>query len=123
MSRRREPALPRSRMLPACGFTKLPGFVFQTFLRLPPVAGTASCAYDATDRKMILSLEYRRSFWKEAGIAAKKCWNLPNTIVGLLWGMLGVAFGAKVTIGNNAIQFENHPFMFWGAITIGNTIS
>jgi RHS repeat-associated protein len=53
-----------------------------------------------------------------------KLWNLQNTVVGLTWGAIGMAFGdVKVTIGNNAIQFENHPFMHGGAITLGNTIS
>ena len=53
-----------------------------------------------------------------------KIWNLPNTVVGIIWGGIGVPFGAKVTIGNNAIQFENHPFMpEGGAITFGNAIS
>jgi hypothetical protein len=28
----------------------------------------------------------------------------------------------KISFGNNAIQFENHPLMF-GAITLGNTIA
>ena len=47
-----------------------------------------------------------------------------NTVVGIIWGGIGVPFGAKVTIGNNAIQFENHPFMpEGGAITFGNAIS
>jgi RHS repeat-associated protein len=50
-----------------------------------------------------------------------KIWNAPNTLVGLIWGAIGLPFGAEVSIGNNAIQFENHPFMF-GAITLGNTV-
>ena len=28
-----------------------------------------------------------------------------------------------ISFGNNAIQFENHPLMMFGAITLGNTIS
>jgi hypothetical protein len=54
--------------------------------------------------------------------AVRKAWNTPNTVLGLLWGGLGMVGGAKPTLGNNAIQFENHPFMPLGAITIGNTI-
>jgi RHS repeat-associated protein len=54
--------------------------------------------------------------------AVGKLWNLPNTILGLGWGGVGLIGGAKATLGNNAIQFENHPFMPLGAITIGNTI-
>lgn len=51
-----------------------------------------------------------------------KVWNLPNTIVGLVWGGIGLVAGADVTLGNNAMQFENHPLMLFGAITLGNTI-
>ncbi len=51
-----------------------------------------------------------------------KAWNLPNTVVGLVWGGIGLATGANVTFGNNAVQFENHPLMLFGAITLGNTI-
>ena len=54
--------------------------------------------------------------------AIGKAWNLPNTLIGLLWGLVGVPFGATVSVGNNAVQFENHPFTF-GAVTLGNTIS
>lgn len=54
----------------------------------------------------------------------KKIWNLPNTIIGLGLGILGLPFGAKVSFGNNAIQFENHPLMHKrGAITLGNVIA
>ena len=51
-----------------------------------------------------------------------KIWNAPNTAIGLIWGGIGLLGGADVSIGNNAIQFTNHPLMF-GAITLGNTIS
>jgi RHS repeat-associated protein len=51
-----------------------------------------------------------------------KVWSSPNTMFGLAWGATGVLLGADITFGNNAIQFENHPLMFFGAITIGNTI-
>ncbi|MCB0324697.1 MAG: hypothetical protein KDD69_14040 [Bdellovibrionales bacterium] len=57
-----------------------------------------------------------------SGSAPGKLWNLPNTVVGLLWGAVGLPFGARVTFGNNAIQFERHPFTF-SAVTLGNTIS
>ncbi len=50
-------------------------------------------------------------------------WNSPNTVIGFLWGFAGVPFGADFNIGNNAIQFTNHPFMSSnGAITLGNTV-
>ncbi|MCA9472539.1 MAG: hypothetical protein MRJ96_16955 [Nitrospirales bacterium] len=54
--------------------------------------------------------------------AAGKVWNLPNTAVGLVWGGIGVLGGAGVSIGNNAIQFTNHPLGV-NAVTLGNTIS
>jgi RHS repeat-associated protein len=47
-------------------------------------------------------------------------WNSPNTALGLLWGGLGIPFGAKPSFANNALQFENHPFQFGGDITLGN---
>ena len=56
-------------------------------------------------------------------------WNLPNTVVGLSWGLAGYAwdhiFGdgrAEIGFGNNAIEFHNHPAVI-RAITLGNTIS
>src|SRR5262249_2359875 len=51
-----------------------------------------------------------------------KIWNAPNTAIGLVVGGLGIPFGAKPHFGNNALQFENHPFMFGGDITFGNVI-
>ncbi len=54
-----------------------------------------------------------------------KLWSIPNTIVGLSWGLSGIPFGGSwPTIGNNAIHFENHPGMMdSGAITFGNVIA
>ena len=53
-----------------------------------------------------------------------KIWNPPNTLLGLAWGGLGMLGGANASIGNNAIQFENHPLMpQYAAITIGNILS
>src|SRR3989442_2913156 len=49
-------------------------------------------------------------------------WNLPNSALGALWGGLGMPFGAKPSIGNNALQFEKHPWMFGGDMTFGNVI-
>ena len=72
---------------------------------------------------MIPSRKYPQDLSQLAGDVASKLWNGINTAIGCLWGMVGVPLGAKVTFGNNAIQFQNHPFMPWGAITIGNTIS
>ena len=61
-------------------------------------------------------------------------WNLPNTAIGIAWGGIGLLcqigmfpFSGKwefaATIANNAINFDGHPLMFSGAITIGNTSS
>jgi RHS repeat-associated protein len=69
-------------------------------------------------------------FWQEAGNVlgdvAGKAWNMPNTVIGLGWGIIGggliPGYGTEICFDNNAIEFRNHPFMF-GAITIGNTIS
>ena len=73
-----------------------------------------------------------------------KAWNLPNTGLGMAYGGLGVAAAAlvrlvtlgrvdldtTVSVGNNAVQIENHPaqallgaLLGGGAITLGNTIS
>ena len=66
-----------------------------------------------------------------AGIA----WNLPNTAIGLALGTIGYVLGnidyfigqsetrPTISFGNNAIQFMNNPFMFWGVITLGNAIN
>ena len=61
-----------------------------------------------------------------------KAWSLPNTAIGLAWGGIGLVseivlapfkkWDLKVSFGYNAIQFEGHPLMLFGAITLGNTI-
>ncbi len=53
---------------------------------------------------------------------AGKIWALPNTAIGLIGGLVGVPFGARPQIGNNAIQFLNYPWgsKGGGAITLGN---
>ena len=53
-----------------------------------------------------------------------KAWNGVNSVVGLAWGAIGIPFGARPSFDNNALQFENHPFMdSHGAITLGNVIA
>jgi hypothetical protein len=59
-----------------------------------------------------------------------KAWTSPNTALGLMLGGAGYLYGAatgqdvKVSIGNNAVQFEGNPLGQDGAaITLGNTIS
>jgi len=56
------------------------------------------------------------------GSVIGKIWNLPNTIIGLGWGYLGVLGGGDwPNFENNAIEFPNHPFTKTG-VTLGNTI-
>ncbi|MCZ6804228.1 MAG: SpvB/TcaC N-terminal domain-containing protein [Proteobacteria bacterium] len=64
-----------------------------------------------------------------------KIWNLPNTVIGLVYGGVGHVVGevgqffdlwsAEPTIGfgNNAIEFTGNPFGGGGALTLGNTIT
>ena len=63
---------------------------------------------------------------------AGKVWASPNTVIGLTYGAAGYLYGAaigkdvKVSIGNNAVQFEGNPlnpFETNGAITLGNSIN
>lgn len=51
-----------------------------------------------------------------------KIWNLPNTVVGLIIGVAGMPFGAKIKFGDNAIEFLNYPWGPGGALTLGNVI-
>ena len=57
---------------------------------------------------------------------AGKAWNLPNTAIGLALGGMALAFGGRVGVGHNAIEFRECPLMDrfapFGAITIGNVI-
>jgi len=52
---------------------------------------------------------------------AGKLWTLPNTVVGIVIGLAGVLHGARISFGNNAIQFEHFPLGI-GALTLGNAI-
>jgi hypothetical protein len=65
-------------------------------------------------------------------IVLPKVWASPNTAIGLAYGGAGYLYGVatgqdvKVSIGNNAIQFEGNPinpFGAQGAITLGNAIN
>ncbi|MEM6405557.1 MAG: hypothetical protein AAF669_03030 [Pseudomonadota bacterium] len=58
-----------------------------------------------------------------------KIWTLPNTLVGILYGILGHILGwlqgtnPTISVGNNAIQFQNNPITQNGAaFTLGNTV-
>lgn len=56
-----------------------------------------------------------------------KVWNLPNTLLGLVYGGVGHVAGwlmrtrPHVSLGNNAVQFHNCPLMLT-AMTLGNVI-
>ncbi|MCG8314517.1 MAG: FG-GAP-like repeat-containing protein [Pseudomonadales bacterium] len=62
-----------------------------------------------------------------AGDVLGKIWNIPNTVIGLVYGGVGHVAGwmmgtnPYITFGNNAIQFHNNPLMP-SAITLGNVI-
>ncbi len=53
---------------------------------------------------------------------AGKIWASPNTALGLAAGGLSVPFGARPTLGHNAIQFTGVPWPGKGALTLGNVI-
>lgn len=51
-------------------------------------------------------------------------WALPNTVVGVLLGTLGLLFGARVQLrrDNLALVFHHWPWGPGGAMTLGNVI-
>lgn len=51
-------------------------------------------------------------------------WALPNTLIGLLAGAIGMPFGAKPELSRSdyALVFHRWPWGPGGAITLGNTI-
>ena len=51
-------------------------------------------------------------------------WTMPNTAIGLVAGVIGIAFGAHahVSVRECAIVFHRWPWGPGGAITFGNTI-
>ncbi|MGQ9426433.1 hypothetical protein ACXYTJ_10030 [Gilvimarinus sp. F26214L] len=70
------------------------------------------------------------------GSVVGKVWNLPNTVIGIAYGLLGygignIGFALRLTqcrptwsLGHNAIQFHGNPLTVNRcAITIGNTVS
>lgn len=93
------------------------------------VTGAFSYAFGSVARDMQNGASFGEAMLDLAG----KVWALPNTVIGLAIG--GVSYGAgwagyglglvdvapSISIGNNAIQFENIPFGN-GALTVGNTI-
>lgn len=54
-----------------------------------------------------------------------KLWASPNTLLGLLLGALALPFGARVRLGDNAVNFLGHPLLpirRARAITFGNCV-
>ena len=49
-------------------------------------------------------------------------WTAPNTIAGLVVGLVGLAAGARATVSDAAIVFHGLPFGPGGALTLGNVI-
>ena len=49
-------------------------------------------------------------------------WALPLTVVGLITGLVALAFGAKVRRSDAALVFHRVPFGPGGALTMGNVI-
>ncbi|MGN6225435.1 hypothetical protein [Pseudoxanthomonas sp.] len=66
----------------------------------------------------------RRPAWWIAAGALGALWTLPNTLVGLLAGSVGLAFGARAHWSRRdcALVFHHWPWGPGGAITFGNTI-
>ena len=62
----------------------------------------------------------RSAFFHLADLAGK-LWTSPKTAAGIAIGLAGVLFGAKISFGSNAIQFERFPLGI-GALTLGNAI-
>jgi len=66
----------------------------------------------------------RTPVWLSALRGLGMLWALPNTLVGLLAGSLGLAFGARARWSRRdcALVFHHWPWGPGGAITFGNTI-
>jgi hypothetical protein len=61
--------------------------------------------------------------WKVAGLfdAAGKAWAFPNTLIGLLLGVVAWPLGARFFLGENAIGVRGFP-LGRGALTLGNVV-
>lgn len=62
--------------------------------------------------------------WLPLARLAGMAWTLPNTAIGLVAGVVGIAFGAHAHVSARecAIVFHRWPWGPGGAITFGNTI-
>ncbi|MEJ7746128.1 MAG: hypothetical protein WKF61_05125 [Luteimonas sp.] len=56
--------------------------------------------------------------------AAGMLWTSPNTVIGLVAGIVGIAFGAHAHVSprNLAVVFHDWPWGPGGAVTLGNII-
>ena len=50
-----------------------------------------------------------------------KFWTVPNTLLGLLAGLPMLLVGARISLGDNAVRFQNLP-IGRGALTLGNVV-
>ncbi|KFN49810.1 hypothetical protein [Arenimonas composti] len=49
-------------------------------------------------------------------------WTSPLTLAGVLAGLVGMAFGARVRVSDLALVFHRYPWGPGGALTLGNVI-
>jgi hypothetical protein len=77
----------------------------------------------------IKGLQVKNQIDIAANDVAAKIWASPNTVLGLAYGGVGYLYGVatgqdvKITLGNNAVQFENMPqSMVDRPFALGNTI-
>ena len=62
--------------------------------------------------------------WTRAAQVLGAVWTVPNTMIGLLAGIAGMPFGARMhwSLQERALVFQQWPWGPGGAITLGNTI-
>ncbi|RZA37372.1 MAG: hypothetical protein EOP92_00635 [Lysobacteraceae bacterium] len=62
--------------------------------------------------------------WTRAAQVLGAVWTAPNTVIGLLAGIAGLPFGARMQwrLQERALVFQQWPWGPGGAITLGNTI-
>ncbi len=58
---------------------------------------------------------------RRRGSLLGKLWTLPNTVLGVVLGLLGVAYGARIQLGHNALLVLDYP-LGNGALTLGNVV-
>ena len=55
-------------------------------------------------------------------VALGVLWALPMSLAGLLAGLAGLGFGARMRYSDHALVFQRFPFGPGGALTLGNVI-